>query len=322
MKHHDSMRVAPPPRRARLACRGALVTALLAVTIPGAAPAGAQELEPRAYSASPVGANFAGVTYQNSWGALLFDPTVPITDARASLNGVTLAYGRTFGIGGFQALAVVGVPYVWGDFTGKVAAQDTSTTRTGPSDMRVKLSVNLIGSPARSLADFVRTPTRDVVAGVSLTVSAPTGQNYPEKLINIGTNRWGFKPEAGVSYRWRKKWYADLYGGAWFFTENTSFYPGTSHRTQDPLTSVQAHVSYTFARRSWASLDGTRYWGGSSRTNGGPPSARMSNDRVGALVALGVTARQSIKLGYSYGAATRVGDDFGTLGVAYQVLWF
>ena len=91
----------------------------------------AQELEPRAYSASPVGANFAGSAYAYSWGTVLFDPTVPITDAEGRLNGATLAYGRTFGLGGVQALATVSLPYVWGTFTGQVAEVDSSTTRSG-----------------------------------------------------------------------------------------------------------------------------------------------------------------------------------------------
>ena len=48
----------------------------------------------------------------------------------------------------------------------------------------------------------------------------------------------------------------------------------------------------------------------------------MNNKRIGAVLAIGLTARQSIRLGYSYGASTRVGEDFGTVGVAYQVLWY
>jgi Putative MetA-pathway of phenol degradation len=285
-------------------------------------PAAAQELEPRAYSPSPVGANFAGVTYSRSWGSLLFDATVPITDAEAKINGLALGYGRTFSLFGAQALVTAGLPVFRGTFSGQVVQTDTSVRRTGMGDMRAKLSVNLIGGPALSPQAFARAPARSVVAGASLTISAPTGQNYPEKLINIGANRWAFKPEAGVSYNWRRKWYADAYAGVWLFTANPSFYPGTVRRQQDPLTSLQGHLSYTFARRTWAALDGTWYSGGASRSNGGPPSARLNNKRVGAILAIGLTARQSIKLGYSFGAATRVGDDFGTIGVAYQTLWF
>ena len=288
-----------------------------------AAPAAAQELEPRAYSASPVGANFAGLTYQRSWGSLVFDPSVPITDATADLDGVGLGYGRTFGLGKIPSLIVVSLPYINGEFRGKLVGKDSSTTRSGPGDMRVKLSVNLVGGPALKPQDFARRTPSSVVGGVSLTVSAPTGENSPDRLINLGANRWGFKPEAGASWNWRRKWYTDLYAGTWFFTANPEAYPaGTARRQQDPLSSVQAHVSYSFARRSWAALDGTWFWGGAAHTNGGPGIARQDNKRVGAMLAIGLTAKQSLKFGYSYGAATRVGDDFGTAGVAYQLLWF
>ena len=146
-----------------------------------------------------MGANFASVAYLNSWGSLLFDPAVPITNARANLNGASFGYGRTFNLGGVQALALVGMPYSWETFSGQLAKSDTNVTRSGVGDMRAKLSVNLIGSPALGPKDFARASRRSVVAGVSLTIAAPTGQNYPNKLINIGTKRWGFKPEAGVS---------------------------------------------------------------------------------------------------------------------------
>ena len=317
-----TLEISRAPRWRGAAWRSGSVAAFLAWTLGCPGPAAAQELEPRAYSASPVGANFASVAYLNSWGSVLFDPTVPITDTHASLNAVTLGYGRTFGLGGVQALATVGLPYAWGSFSGKVVGADSSVTRSGVGDMRAKLSVNLIGSPALSPVDFARATPRSVVAGASLTISAPTGQNYPKKLINIGANRWGFKPEIGASYNWRRRWYADLYGGVWFFSANPSAYPGTARRQQDPLTSLQAHVSYTLAKRSWVALDGTWFWGGDSHTNGGPGVARMDNKRIGAVVAIGLTARQSIKVTYSDGASTRVGDDFGTAGFAYQLLWF
>jgi hypothetical protein len=301
---------------------GGCAAALLALMLQRPVPTAAQELEPRAYSASPVGANFASVAYLNSWGALLFDPAVPITNAEAKLNAATLGYGRTFGLGGVQAVALVGVPYIWGSFSGQLVGADTSVTRSGPGDLRAKLSVNLIGSPALDPKDFARAPARNVVAGVSVSIAAPTGQNYPQKLINLGANRWGFKPEAGISYNWGRKWYVDLSGGMWFFSANSSFYPGTSRRQQDPLPSLQGHVSRTFARRSWLALDGTWFWGGGTHVNDGPTTARMDNKRIGAVLALGLTPRQSVKLSYSFGASTRVGENFGTAGLAYQVLWF
>jgi len=160
------------------------------------------------------------------------------------------------------------------------------------------------------------------VVGASVAVSPPNGQYEPNRLINIGTNRWAFKPELGISYNWRKQWYLEGYGGVTFFTANSAFYPGQTLREQDPLISLQGHLSYTLARRSWAALQSTWYGGGATRSNGGAWSARQESTRLGGLVAIGLTASQSIKLSYSYGASIRVGQNFGTAAAAYQFLWF
>ena len=46
----------------------------------------AQDMEPRAYSSSPTGANFLVLGYGRSSGDVLFDPTLPLTDVHADLN--------------------------------------------------------------------------------------------------------------------------------------------------------------------------------------------------------------------------------------------
>ena len=54
--------------------------------------------------------------------------------------------------------------------------------------------------------------------GASLTVQAPTGEYDGMKLINIGTNRWAFKPELG--FRWTPgRWTFELDAGVWVSAE-------------------------------------------------------------------------------------------------------
>ncbi len=281
----------------------------------------AQELEPRAYSASPVGVNFVVVSFGRSTGSVTFDPTVPITDVQAHLNIPAFGVGHTFGLWGRQALVTAGLPYVWGDLEGKVAEQRQRITRSGLADLRLKLSVNLHGNPAVTPQEFAKGRRRGFLFGTSLTVQGPTGQYDPAKLINLGTNRWSFKPEVGVSYPW-KKLDLDLYAGAWFFTENSRFYPGDSLRTQDPITTLQGHVSYTIRRQMWFAVDGTWYHGGTGYVNLGPPSASQNNTRFGATLSLPVSKRQSLKVAYSAGATARTGSNFDSIGVTWQFRWF
>jgi len=307
----------PGDRFARLA--GAVVVAVV-LTAAGLAPA--QDLEPRAYSPSPLGTNFFGVVLGNSQGGVLFDPSVPITDAEASVNLASLAYGRTFGLWGRQGLVTVAVPYAWGDVKGFVGEETEArrVTRSGLADARVKASLNLLGSPALDRAAFAATP-HGTILGLSLTVQAPTGEYDNTKLINLGTNRWSIKPEVGLSVP-VGRWFLDAYAGAWFFTTNDEFYPGEVTRRQDPVTTFQLHAGRTFRSKAWVAFDATWYGGGSATSDNGPPSERLSNSRLGATLAIPITPAQSLKIGASTGASTRVGSDFDSVAVAWQMLWF
>ena len=303
--------------------RSRLALAAIAIAaFPIVAPA--QQLEPRAYSPSPIDANFAGVGYGYSTGQVLFDPSIPIINAHADINGTTFGYGRTFGFLGMQGLVTAALPYDWGILTGQVGAQqkDSMVTRSGLGDLQLKVSLNIVGSPALSPQAFATATPQPFIFGASLLVEAPTGQYYPSKVINIGTNRWAFKPELGASYIVDRKLYLDLYAGLWLFGDNTQFYPGSSVQAQAPMSSLQFHVSYTFNSRFWAALDGTWYSGGATSANGGPGVARQDNTRVGAQAAFKITPFQSIKALFNEGASARVGQKFDTYGLAYQFLWF
>jgi hypothetical protein len=167
--------------------------------------------------------------------------------------------------------------------------------------------------------EFIRAP-RKTIFGTSLTVVAPSGQYYPTKLINLGTNRWGFKPEIGVAVP-KGRWDVDAYLGVWLFTSNTNFYPGGLTRSQDPVVALQGHVSYTFRPRLWAAFNATWYRGGSAQVEGGAPIGAMNNSRLGATMSIPAGRRQSFKLAYSSGVVVRTGTNFQTLSVGWQWLW-
>jgi hypothetical protein len=268
-----------------------------------------------------VGTTFLVLAFARASGGVVFDPTIPLTDVKATLYSPVVGVGRTLGLFGRQALIVASSPYVWGNITGSVGEQSGMITRSGLADVQLRFSLNLHGSPALTPRQFVATPHSSFIVGTSLTVSAPTGQYYPTKLINLGANRWAFKPEVGFSYPVRKFDF-DLYVGAWLFTENPKFFPGRSSRTQDLLTAVQGHVSYTIRRGMWAAFDSTWYGGGAAHTNGGPAVNRKSNSRLGATLSLPLGKSQSLKFSYSSGVAARTGSNFQTLAVAWQHIWF
>jgi len=280
----------------------------------------AQDLEPRAYTASPIGMNFILVGVGHSTGDVLVDPSAPVQDVNATTNLATVGVGTTFSLFGRTALVTGAFPYAWSRVTGRVGETAAEVTRSGLADPRIKLSINLVGGRALTPSEFSRAK-RPTIVGVSLTVSPPLGQYDPAKLVNLGANRWAFKPEAGISHA-IDKWTIEGYMGAWLFTANNRYYTGSSIRTQDPIYALQAHTSYTIKPRFWIAFNATWYSGGMTIINGTGTSTVQRNARIGTTLSVPLTQHQAIKGAVSKGAATRIGADFTTVSAAWQYSWF
>lgn len=278
-------------------------------------PALAQELEPRAYRALPTELNFVVVAYSFSSGNVVVDPSVPIEDLEADIHTAVLAYLRTFGLFGRSASIAVSAPYVHVSASAKLEGEFVAGSRSDWADARVQLAVNLLGGPALSLPEFAGF-RHGRTLGVGLTVAVPTGQYSSSKLINFGANRWGFKPEIGYSSV-RGNWILEVAVGTWFYTTNNDGFGGTTRR-QDPLTSVQGHLSYNFRSGLWLALDGNYFAGGQTSVDGVDKQDRQKSSRVGLTLSIPLKQRHSLRLAAHTGAFTRIGADFDLGTIAYQ----
>jgi hypothetical protein len=188
----------------------------------------------------------------------------------------------------------------------------------GFGDPRLRMSVNVYGAPALTLADYASWE-QNVIIGTSLQITVPLGQYEQDKAINIGSHRWAFKPEIGISKAFGPLIF-EVAPSLTFYTDNNDFL-GDKTREQDPLYSVQAHAIYRFGQALWGSLDGTYYGGGTTTIDGTENDDRQSNARVGMTLALSVSRHHSIKLYASKAVATRIGGDFEVIGAALQYRW-
>ena len=160
--------------------------------------AGAQELEPRAYTNLPIGLNFLVAAYGHSSGGLSTDPSLPIEDAHLKIHTGVLAYARSLDLWGRSGKVDLILPYSRLSGTGLVAGQPGEREISGFGDPRLRVSVNFYGAPSLSLRDFAAYQ-QDVVVGASVQVTAPAGQYDSSKAINLGSNRWSLKPDVGFS---------------------------------------------------------------------------------------------------------------------------
>lgn len=283
-----------------------------------ASEAAGQQMDARLYANPPVGVNFliAGMTYL--WGDIALDPSLPIKGANAEVPAASLAYARSIDVFGQSGTVAVTVPYAWVSASGIVEGQDRRVNRSGPGDIMVRLAANLYGAPALTLEQF-REYQQDTIIGISLLFTSPTGQYDPDKLINIGTNRWSIKPEIGVS-KAVGNWIFEGAFGVTFFAPNNQFL-GDNSRKQDPLYAVQGHLIYTFSPALWGSLDTTYYWGGATSVNGGESIDRQENWRGGATLSHALGRQSSVKVYAATGVAARAGSNFNALGVAFEYRW-
>jgi hypothetical protein len=281
--------------------------------------AGAQDLTPRAYVITPVGSNAVIFSYVFNTGEVLLDPTLPITDVKARFQVPVVSGYRSFGLFGRSANVAVSVPYGYGHFEGKVYDTQTRIWRSGLGDARIRFSMNLYGGRAMTLPEYPKYRER-LVIGASITMVAPTGQYDRAKLVNVGTNRWAFKPEIGLSRRWGR-WALDAYAGAWLFTNNVSFFPGTSVRQQNAMESTEFHFGYYLRPRLWMTFDSNLWLGGNTVVNGIENDDRARNSRLGGTVSVPINRHQSFKFSASRGAIVRVGGNFTTITAGWQYSW-
>jgi hypothetical protein len=253
-----------------------------------------------------------------SQGKIAFDPQLSIADAQFHTHTEALAYVRSLDVGGKSAKFDVILPYSSFSAHALVDGQPRERGMSGFGDPRFRFSINLFGAPALSVKDFANYQ-QDLIVGVSLQVSAPLGQYDNTKLLNLGNNRWSFRPELGISKAWGP-WTVEVAPSVTFFTDNPDFFNGSTF-AQAPIYLVQGHIIHNFVSGVWMSLDGTYFVGARTTVNGVRGDNEQANTRAGLTLALPVDRQNSIKLNASTGISTRTGSEFSAVGVAWQYRW-
>lgn len=279
----------------------------------------AQEIEPRSYASVPKGLNALVALYSISSGNVVANETSPIQDLDVTSHVLVGGYLRTFGLFNKLARIQITIPFVYMSGNANFKGVNTNGSRTGFADLRVRFGYNIFGSPALAPKDFQRYK-EETIFGASFVVSAPTGQYFNDKFINLGSNRWGFKPELGFSQRF-KSIYFEALAGVWFFTPNKEFLV-TNTLKQDPLYSFQSHIIYFFPSGIWVALNSAYSNGGESSLNDYYKDDLQNNVRIGLTFSAPLAKQHSIKAMLHTALLTKNGGNFTSFSVIYQYIWF
>jgi hypothetical protein len=279
----------------------------------------AQFTDARTYDNTPAGTNQLELDYAYVHANASIDTSLIITGAKFNLNQGTADYTRYFGLLHRLMWVEAGVPIA--GLGGSITGTNIHGSTTGAGDSSYALAMLLKGGPALSVAQFKDyKPTTTL--GVSLTITAPTGLYHANKILNLGSDRWSFKPEFALSHPFgpEQKWEFDAYANAYFYTDNTSYH-GREILRQEPLPGVEGHISYSFNDRLWASVD-TRYsFRGTTVLNGVTQNNAQQNFILGSEMNISLNPRNSLAFEFAKALVHQNGPAFVGFSVKYDHTW-
>ncbi|MGB5884691.1 MAG: transporter [Desulfobulbales bacterium] len=228
-----------------------------------------EELEPRQWAHIPIDTNFIGSGYGYTQADIDFDPVLKIENGQMEMHTWAARYIRSFAL--FEKTARIDLlqTYQEGRWTGLLDGVPATVRRSGWSDTNLRFAINLYGSPplqGKEYAAYRAAAAVETIVGAGLSVQLPTGDYMDDKLINLGTNRFTFRPQFGVVHSWGN-WSLEATGLVALYTDNNEFYNGNKLE-QDPLYIIHSHLIYTFRAGVWAGASGGYDYGGRSTVNG------------------------------------------------------
>jgi hypothetical protein len=296
--------------------RPVIICIALAVLHPHAC---AQFTDPRNYQNAPVGINQFELAYAYVRSNTSIDTSFVVSGAKFNLNQGLIDYTRHFALLHRTAWVEATIPIA--NLSGSITGTDIAGSTTGTGDSGYTAAVLLKGGPALSPEQFANAPTTTSI-GLSLSTTAPTGQYDPNKLLNLGSERWSFKPELALSKPFgpEQRWVVDAYANSYLYTNNTS-YRGAQILRQRALSALEGHISYTFNNTIWASLDTLYSFRGDTNVNGIGQDNPQRNFILGSELVVSPRSRNSFTFEFAKAAIHKNGPSLTGFAVKYDYTW-
>jgi len=240
---------------------------VLSITL--AFPCYALDPEPRKWNHVPMDTNFAGVAYVYTEADIFVDPVLMLEDVEMVMKTLGGVYIRTFELFDKSARIDITQGYKEATWTGLLEGTPASTSRNGWSDTFVRFGINLYGAPPLRGEEFFAYRAEhkvETIVGVGLVVRLPTGDYEEDKLLNLGQNRFVFRPQLGFVHN-HGKWTTEVTGEISFHTENSEFFNGNALE-QKPMYQLLGSVMRSFKPGQWLGLTFGGEYGGDFTLNG------------------------------------------------------
>jgi hypothetical protein len=296
---------------------GLVCLALAIACAPATLPA--QFSDPHSYDNSPAGVNQIESSYAYARANASLDTSLVIAGAKLNLSQGLIEYTRYFGLFHRTAWAEAELPIA--GMSGSITGTNIQGSTVGTGDSGYEFAMLLVGGPVLTPAESENAASTTRV-GLSVAATAPTGKYHADKILNLGSDRWSFKPELALSQPFGPgaKWQADLYTNIYFYTDNTS-YRGREVLLQEALPGFEGHVSYSFNDRVWTSLD-TRYsFRGTTFVDRIDQDNAQQNFGLGAETNVSMNVRNSLLFEFAKALVHKNGPSVAGFSVKYCYTW-
>ena len=269
---------------------------------------------PRSFPLLPKDINLLTVYALSQNGNQLLDPgqTIPDADIDASIG--ILQYTRTFSLYDHLGAAFVAVPYAkikgsvpLSGSTGTVSASDT-----GFGGVILGGVVGFVGSPALSGQELAAYEPGFQLGLVGKAL-LPTGSYDPDKVISVGSNRLAGQLVLPITYSIGSSMVDpnlttfEILPSVTVFSDNTNPSGNATITGQNPLFSLEAHVTRNLTRTVWVSFGGIYNFGGETSADGVWNNDSRESLGMGASVSFAANSSTTIKV--SYGETVWRNDD-------------
>ena len=248
-------------------------------------------------------------------------------NANVDINILLFGYNRTFDMFGHTAIATVILP------AGNANATVNTNASVGPvpislnrssrgiGDIYFQGTFNIFGGEAVTMEEYVSTYQQGTLLSLILGLSTPTGQYDGDQSVNMGLNRWAGRialPFVQTLGDWKPGSITtlEITPGVWFYGDNDDYRDGTFK--QDPLYTIEAHLTQDLTPAAFVSLDYMYQTGGETEVEGGlvPTTEKSDAQNVDTIgLSLGYMLNPATQFVFRYNAALAPKSDELDIGI-------
>ncbi len=260
---------------------------------------------PRMYWNAPVGTNILQAYFWTASGNSVTpenSQTSPYLDT--DINIGILGYNRIVDVAGHSAIvtAVMTGGKVSGD-TSKIYLNKDLRSSSGLGDLYLQGVINVFGAPALSAEAFADY-RQDTVLSLLVGVTAPMGDYERDRALNLGMNRWNMR--VGLPFMYTiGEWVPgeittlEILPSVWFYGDNDDYTRLGLNLEQDPMYTLEAHITRDITTSLFVSLDYFVQRIGDSFVNGIQTGTANTSDSLGVTAGYMFNAQTQFQLRYA-----------------------